>query len=225
MTSERIWTERNSCSSEAKTSAQKIQEEFQTFLAQINFPSELITQFGAVCLDVGDGTEIEMLRPHKPIKIVVSEPSWEGYLNLPYYSRQKEKQRILSLLKKSQGLNVILRRQQADGVLSWLAKIDSFRVALITRLNIWPEFLEDDHLRRDSFWTNNFQLVRKILIPGGLMIVSVLEPYYGKILERMSRDEIEGFSLTIIKYTGSWTQIPNLGSVFLMGKKWENNIL
>ncbi|MCL4360551.1 hypothetical protein M1555_04875 [Patescibacteria group bacterium] len=129
-----------------------------TLLSQrLNFPYQLIAQHGALAIDVGDGPDMIALAPMNPSVLIVSEPYTE--MGNDYVAPEPLHTTVLNTL--AQAAHATLLRMDASDAINYLQRT-CMRVALITRLNMFPEPI--------SF--TEISMALELLIPDGLLLMS-----------------------------------------------------
>ena len=192
-----------------KTDGKYLRGDFEKNLSVIGFDTQLIAQHGALVCDVEYGPEIPMLAPLQPSVLIATEPQFtytEALLR-----EEMLKAHVLERLTADVPSASIVRAYPHQAIQLLLENDPAFRVALVTRLNVFPDYVK-------SHAVHNFiQTAGQILIPGGLVVVTCREHDYGIYLERVKTEGIDGFEMQFSRPSLSYATV--FGRGILTAKK------
>lgn len=128
---------------------------------------DLITNFGAICLDVEYGPETRALAKHKPKKLTLTEPTGGRVMEHPFGDFNG--QVIKGVSDHCQIPIDLIRKNPLPALDKIKIEKPNFQVGLITFLNAFPDY------QTPSFLTCLAQAVTPLLVTGGQLVISTVE--------------------------------------------------
>lgn len=192
---------------------QRMKAPLEKLFLRTGFDTSLIAQHGVLCLDVGNGPEIEALRSYNPSNLTVSEPLswWDG--RRP--GRGKERRSIIE--SQSAGTNLHIVDGDPLDAMDYITRQLKRPVGLATMLNSHPT-----RLNGDWFFIVGVR-AGEVLANGGLMVLSVWEEeqsYTSKLLESLAKLHLHGEPS--VRYEFFKDEYSKIGSQYLLA---QSNVL
>jgi hypothetical protein len=165
----------------------QINKELSTLFGQIGFDDSLVAGSGVLSIDVDNGAEIEAFKGYTPRLFLVSE-------QLSSIERRDEidREARLAVYRRLQGdLDLRVVDGYSHIAMDALENGLKTKVGLVTMLRPYPQI-------GAPYIESVVQRAPRVLVEGGVMIISTFDTYIDEILEPLAEKNMDGLDLKYI---------------------------
>lgn len=209
----------------SESAGQMMAQNLNIIFTQVGFDTNLMQQYGALCLDVGSGAEIAALDAYNPSQVIAAEPFRRSLVGPqdPFHESMLILATITSLAARREGVQIM--DVSAPEALTSVTNSGT-QFGLVTHLNMFPTNFINYTVNPGSggipdpeYLLHIIPAVMEILVPGGLLVASTVEERGQKTF-----DLVKSRLQTISKTFGHTidridTTLGSAGNSFLIIKK------